>query len=203
MMGRDKSSSVNPMAFNIARAGARSGPTSKLWLVSFNSFGIIAYFPFFLPFFLPSAFSSFFISMSITVPMNASIRVTLARMIHDSSAAIADPLLRQASSRRARPSDLQCTARVRLRSGLRAPVTRHDLAISPRTVVDHAGWHVCADRVTGRTSLWDWRMCRVATHVWIACHCAPMGIAVSLTGLSVLLHHFLMLGLFLGSLLRG
>src|SRR5678816_3823434 len=50
MMGRDKSSSVNPMAFNIARAGARSGPTSKLWLVSFNSFGIIAYFPFFLPF---------------------------------------------------------------------------------------------------------------------------------------------------------
>ncbi|HXC66355.1 MAG TPA: hypothetical protein VN638_02985 [Nitrospiraceae bacterium] len=65
MMGRDKSSSVNPTAFNIARAGARSGPTSNLWLVSFNSFGIIAYFPFVVPFFLPSAFWSFFISMSI------------------------------------------------------------------------------------------------------------------------------------------
>src|SRR5438128_8236919 len=40
MIGRDKSSSVNPTAFNIARAGARLGPTSKSWLVSFSSVGI-------------------------------------------------------------------------------------------------------------------------------------------------------------------
>src|SRR4029077_10250570 len=40
MIGRDKSSSVNPTAFNIARAGARSGPTSKSRLVSFSSLGM-------------------------------------------------------------------------------------------------------------------------------------------------------------------
>jgi VIT1/CCC1 family predicted Fe2+/Mn2+ transporter len=72
MIGRDKSSSVNPTAFNIARAGARSGPTSKLWLVSFNSFGMSAYFPFFPPFFLSSAFSSFFMSVSIIASVAAS-----------------------------------------------------------------------------------------------------------------------------------
>ncbi len=43
MIGRDKSSSVNPTAFNIARAGARSGPSSKSWLLSFNSFGITSF----------------------------------------------------------------------------------------------------------------------------------------------------------------
>ena len=36
MIGRDKSSSVNPTAFNIARAGARSGPTSKSRLCEFQ-----------------------------------------------------------------------------------------------------------------------------------------------------------------------
>jgi len=35
--GFDKSSSVNPTAFNIARAGARPGPTSSSWLFSFSS----------------------------------------------------------------------------------------------------------------------------------------------------------------------
>ncbi|MDH5668931.1 MAG: hypothetical protein OEY86_13055 [Nitrospira sp.] len=47
------------------------------------------------------------------------------------SAAIADPLLRQACGRRARPSVPRRTARVRLRtSGLRAPLSRRGLAIS-------------------------------------------------------------------------
>jgi len=54
----------------------------------------------------------------------------------NTSAAIADPLLRQAFGRRARPSDPHRTARVRLRSsGLRAPVSRHGSAISRRTVM--------------------------------------------------------------------
>jgi len=52
------------------------------------------------------------------------------------SAAIADPLLRRAFGRRARPSDLQRTARVRLMSSeLRAPLSRHGSAISRRTVM--------------------------------------------------------------------
>jgi len=66
--------------------------------------------------------------------------LNLARIIHDSSTAIADPLLRQACGRRARSSDLRRTARVRLRSsGLRAPVSRRGLAISPRTLMKNAG----------------------------------------------------------------
>jgi hypothetical protein len=49
----------------------------------------------------------------------------------NTSAAIADPLFRQACGRRARPSDLRHTARVCLRSsGLRAPFSRRGLAIS-------------------------------------------------------------------------
>jgi hypothetical protein len=45
----------------------------------------------------------------------------IPRIIHEHSAAIADPLFRRACGRRARPSDLRRTARVRLRSsGLRA-----------------------------------------------------------------------------------
>jgi len=52
------------------------------------------------------------------------------------SAAIADPLLRQAFGRWARPSDLWRTAWVRLRSsGLRAPVSRRGSAILRRTVM--------------------------------------------------------------------
>jgi len=54
----------------------------------------------------------------------------------NTSAAIADPLFRQACGRRARPSDLRHTARVCLRSsGLRAPFSRRGLAISRRTVM--------------------------------------------------------------------
>ena len=63
----------------------------------------------------------------------------LARMIHDPSTAIADPLFRQAFGRGARPSDPRRTARVRLRSsGLRAPVSRRGWAISRRIVMNHA-----------------------------------------------------------------
>jgi len=52
------------------------------------------------------------------------------------SAAIADSLLRRAFGRRARPSDPQRTARVRLGSSrLRAPVSPRDSAISRRTVM--------------------------------------------------------------------
>jgi len=54
----------------------------------------------------------------------------------NTSAAIADPLLRRAFGRRARPSDLRRTARVRLRSsGLHAPLSWRGLAISQRTVM--------------------------------------------------------------------
>jgi len=54
----------------------------------------------------------------------------------NTSAAIADPLLRRAFGRRARPSDPQRTARVRLRSsGLRAPLSRRGSTISRRTVM--------------------------------------------------------------------
>jgi len=50
------------------------------------------------------------------------------------SAAIADPLLRQAFGRPARPSDPHRTAWVRIgASGLRAPVSRRGSAISQRT----------------------------------------------------------------------
>jgi len=52
------------------------------------------------------------------------------------SAAIADPLLRRAFGRRARPSDPLRTTRVRIGSSrLRAPVSRHGSAISRRTVI--------------------------------------------------------------------
>jgi len=55
----------------------------------------------------------------------------------NTSGAIADPLLRRAFGQRARPSDPQRTARVRLRSSmLRAPVSRHSSAISRRTVMN-------------------------------------------------------------------
>jgi len=54
----------------------------------------------------------------------------------NASAAIADPLLRRAFGRRARPSDPLRTARVRIgSSGLRAPVSRRGSAISRRTVM--------------------------------------------------------------------
>jgi len=53
------------------------------------------------------------------------------------SATIADPLLRRAFGRRARPSDPPRTARVRLGpSRLRAPVSRRASAISWRTVMN-------------------------------------------------------------------
>jgi len=52
------------------------------------------------------------------------------------SAAIADPLLRRAFGRLARPSDPQRTARVRLRSsGLRALLSQRGSAISRRTAM--------------------------------------------------------------------
>src|SRR5678809_1184315 len=64
--------------------------------------------------------------------------MNLARIIHDSSATIGNPLLRQTSGRRARPSDFD-VLHVRLRSsGLRASVSRRSLAISPRTVMNNA-----------------------------------------------------------------
>jgi len=54
----------------------------------------------------------------------------------NTSAAIADPLLRRAFGRRARPSAPHRTARVRLGfSRLRAPVLRRGSAISRRTVM--------------------------------------------------------------------
>ena len=59
------------------------------------------------------------------------------------SAAIADPLLRQAFGQRARPSAQRDRHRRRWRSqspGLRAPVSRRGSAISPRTVLNNAGW---------------------------------------------------------------
>ena len=59
----------------------------------------------------------------------------------NTSAAIADPLLRRAFGRRARPSYLRRTARVRLRSsGLRAPLSPSGSAISRRTVMNNAGY---------------------------------------------------------------
>jgi len=56
------------------------------------------------------------------------------------SAAIADSLLGRAFGRRARPSDPQRTARVRVGSSrLRAPVSQRDSSISRRTVMNNAG----------------------------------------------------------------
>jgi len=56
------------------------------------------------------------------------------------SAAIAYPLLRQAFGLRARPSNPQRTARVRLGSSrLRAQVSRRGSAISRRIVMNNAG----------------------------------------------------------------
>jgi hypothetical protein len=58
----------------------------------------------------------------------------------NTSAAIADPLLRQAFGQRARPSNPQRTTRVRFGfSGLRALVSRRGSAISQRTVMNNAG----------------------------------------------------------------
>ena len=59
----------------------------------------------------------------------------------NTSAAIADPLLRRAFGQRARPSDPHRTARVRIgASGLHALVSRRGSAISRRTVMNNAGW---------------------------------------------------------------
>ena len=56
------------------------------------------------------------------------------------SAAIADPLLRRAYGQRARPSDPQRTALVRIgASGLLALVSRRASAISRRTVMNTVG----------------------------------------------------------------
>jgi hypothetical protein len=61
----------------------------------------------------------------------------------NASAAIADPLLRQTSSGRARLSDPHPTARVRIWSpGLRALVSRHGSATSRRTVMNNAGFRI-------------------------------------------------------------
>jgi hypothetical protein len=58
----------------------------------------------------------------------------------NASAAIDNPLLRRAYGQRARPSDPQRTARVRIgASRLRAPVSRRGSAISRRTVMNSAG----------------------------------------------------------------
>ena len=58
----------------------------------------------------------------------------------NASAVIADPLLQQAFGLRARPSDPQRTARVRIGSlRLRAQVSRRGSAISRRTVLNHEG----------------------------------------------------------------
>ena len=61
----------------------------------------------------------------------------------NTSAAIADPLLPQASGQRARPSDPHRTARGRIgSSGLRAPVSRRGSAISRQTVMNNAGCRI-------------------------------------------------------------
>jgi len=58
----------------------------------------------------------------------------------NTSAAIADSLLRQAFGGQARRSAPQRTARVRVEaSRLRMPVSQCDCAISPRTVMNNAG----------------------------------------------------------------
>jgi hypothetical protein len=61
----------------------------------------------------------------------------------NTSAAIADPLLRQASGRRARLSDPHPTARVRIgSSGLRALGSRRGSATSRHTVMNNAGCRI-------------------------------------------------------------
>ena len=58
----------------------------------------------------------------------------------NTSAAIADSLLRQAFGGQARRSAPQRTTRVRVGvSRLRMPVSQRDCAISPRTVMNNAG----------------------------------------------------------------
>jgi hypothetical protein len=66
--------------------------------------------------------------------------LTQPTLLMSASAAIADPLLRRAFGQRARPSDPQRTARVRIESSrLRALVSRHGSAISRRTVMNNVG----------------------------------------------------------------
>jgi hypothetical protein len=61
----------------------------------------------------------------------------------NNSVAITDPLLRQASGRRARLSNPHRTARVRIESsGLRALVSRHGSATSRHTVMNNAGCRI-------------------------------------------------------------
>ncbi|MBX3307953.1 MAG: hypothetical protein KF751_18060 [Nitrospira sp.] len=58
----------------------------------------------------------------------------------NTSAATADPLFRRALGQRTRPLNPRRPARVRLGfSGLRALLSRRGLAISRRTVMNHAG----------------------------------------------------------------
>jgi len=63
----------------------------------------------------------------------------------NTSAPIADPLLRRAFGQRARPTDPQGTVNDwrpsswRLSPELRAPVSRRGLTISRRTVINNAG----------------------------------------------------------------
>jgi hypothetical protein len=58
----------------------------------------------------------------------------------NTSAAITDPLLPQASGQRARPSDPHGTVRTRIgSSGLRTPISRHGSAISRQTVINNVG----------------------------------------------------------------
>jgi len=69
--------------------------------------------------------------------VKAEVQPTLSM---NTSAAIADPLLRRAFGRRARLSDPHRTARVRIGSSqLRAPVSRRGSAISRRTVMNNGG----------------------------------------------------------------
>ncbi len=77
-----------------------------------------------------------------TEPAHISLKpeLSLPTFFMNTSAATADLLLRQADGLRARPLDPRGTAGVRLwASRLRAPVSRHGLAISRRTVMNNAG----------------------------------------------------------------
>ena len=79
MIGRDRSSSVNPTAFNIARAGARSGPASNSRLRSFNSFDITS------PYRLLKMFPSFVLSRSnpSTYPLGYALGLSLLAALLD------------------------------------------------------------------------------------------------------------------------
>ncbi len=67
----------------------------------------------------------------------------------NASATIADPLLRRAFGQRARPSDPQRTARVRIGSSrLRALVSRRGSAISRRTVMNNEGLNAYVELAT-------------------------------------------------------